>query len=147
MSKIILEEQAAPDTPASGKVAIYPKTDGLLYQKDDAGRETLLAAMVSAENTDVDSAAPEVVDSFADTAYDGVMWVYSIKNGANLRTGQVIAAWDATGDTIQYSEMRTNDVGDTSGVTLSVDISSNTVRLLATVTTDDWSVKALRMAL
>ena len=44
MSKIILEEQVAPDTPATNKVAIYPKAGGLLYQKDDAGTEILLSA-------------------------------------------------------------------------------------------------------
>ena len=43
MSKLILEEQAAPDTPASGKVALYAKTDGKMYTKDDAGAETALA--------------------------------------------------------------------------------------------------------
>lgn len=36
-------EAAAPSTPASGIVRIYAKTDGSLYQKDDAGTETGLA--------------------------------------------------------------------------------------------------------
>lgn len=36
-------EAAAPGTPASGVVRIYAKTDGSLYQKDDAGLETGLA--------------------------------------------------------------------------------------------------------
>ena len=36
-------EAAAPGTPASGIVRIYAKTDGSLYQKDDAGTETGLA--------------------------------------------------------------------------------------------------------
>ena len=42
MSKIILEEQAAADTPSTNKVAVYPKSDGKLYVKDDAGTETSL---------------------------------------------------------------------------------------------------------
>jgi hypothetical protein len=37
-------EVAAPATPASGYVRQYAKTDGKLYQKDDAGTETDLAA-------------------------------------------------------------------------------------------------------
>lgn len=37
---IIVPEMAAPSTPASGKVAVYAKTDGKLYIKDDAGTET-----------------------------------------------------------------------------------------------------------
>lgn len=36
-------EVAAPSTPASGKVRLYAKSDGNLYQKDDAGTETVLA--------------------------------------------------------------------------------------------------------
>lgn len=43
MSFIRLAEAAAPDTPSSGKVVIYTKTDGLVYCKDDAGTETLLS--------------------------------------------------------------------------------------------------------
>ena len=37
------DEVAAPSTPASGKVVVYAKTDGVVYQKDDAGVETPLA--------------------------------------------------------------------------------------------------------
>lgn len=39
-----LTEIAAPSTPASGKVAVYTKTDGKLYIKDDAGTETDLTS-------------------------------------------------------------------------------------------------------
>lgn len=38
-----LDEMSAPSTPASGKVRLYAKSDGNLYQKDDAGTETVLA--------------------------------------------------------------------------------------------------------
>lgn len=37
---ITVPEMAAPSTPASNKVAIYAKSDGKLYIKDDAGAET-----------------------------------------------------------------------------------------------------------
>lgn len=36
-------EQAAPSTPESAYVALYAKSDGLLYSKDDAGTETLVS--------------------------------------------------------------------------------------------------------
>ena len=43
MSKQVMTEQAtAPDTPSSGKVIIYAKTDGLMYSKDDTGTETAM---------------------------------------------------------------------------------------------------------
>lgn len=37
---ITVPEMAAPSTPAAGKVAVYAKSDGKLYIKDDAGTET-----------------------------------------------------------------------------------------------------------
>lgn len=39
---ITVPEIAAPSTPASGKVVLYAKSDGLLYSKDDAGTETVV---------------------------------------------------------------------------------------------------------
>lgn len=36
-------EEASPATPATGKVRLYAKADGNMYQKDDAGVETSLA--------------------------------------------------------------------------------------------------------
>jgi hypothetical protein len=42
-SGLTLPEAAAPGTPATGKVELYAKTDGLLYSKDDAGTETLVS--------------------------------------------------------------------------------------------------------
>ena len=41
---LTMSEQAAPSTPASGKVAIYAKTDGKVYSKDDIRTETDLTA-------------------------------------------------------------------------------------------------------
>jgi len=39
---LTLNEDSAPSTPSSGRVIIYAKTDGNVYQKDDAGVETSL---------------------------------------------------------------------------------------------------------
>lgn len=40
----IVPEMVAPSTPATNKVAVYAKSDGKLYIKDDAGTETDLTA-------------------------------------------------------------------------------------------------------
>ena len=56
MSMLTLEEQAAPSTPGANKVVVYPKTDGLLYSKDDAGLELPLkgiSSMTSSLGADV----------------------------------------------------------------------------------------------
>jgi len=44
----LLAEVAAPSTPATDKVALYAKADGLLYSKDDAGVETLVSSGTAA---------------------------------------------------------------------------------------------------
>ncbi len=43
-TNVVVEEQTAPATPASGDVIIYAKTDGKVYSKDDAGTEYDLTA-------------------------------------------------------------------------------------------------------
>ena len=101
------------------------------------------ASLANKVNADIDTGA-EVVDTFADTAGAGAIWSYVVIKGANVRTGQVMAAWDATGDTITYTETSTADVGDTSGMALTVDIVANAVRLVGTAGSDDWSVEVIR---
>lgn len=45
MSYILLVEQTAPETPSTGQVLLYPKTDGILYSKDDLGTERPVAGI------------------------------------------------------------------------------------------------------
>lgn len=44
VTPVVLVEQAAPATPATGRVAVYAKVDGKVYRKDDAGTEAELGA-------------------------------------------------------------------------------------------------------
>ena len=100
------------------------------------------------ENTDIDSAASEVVAQVAHATYTAAFFDFVIKKGTNVRSGTVYACHN--GDTtplVEFTETSTNDLGDTSDVTLSVDISGTNMRLLATVTSDDWSVKSLIRAI
>jgi len=98
----------------------------------------------SVSNTDVDLGTT-VIDSFSDTTCEACHWHYVIKNGANLRSGQIMAVWDASSDEIAYNEVSTSDIGDTSSLSFEVNIDSNNLRLLATATSDNWIVKAKRI--
>ena len=49
MSEIILTKQATTATPSSGKTAVYVKTDGLMYMKDDAGGEVAFSSRADSE--------------------------------------------------------------------------------------------------
>lgn len=46
-NSLTFNEGSAPSTPASGKVIVYAKSDGIMYQKDDAGTELPLAGGTS----------------------------------------------------------------------------------------------------
>ena len=103
------------------------------------------ALLSNQENTDIDSAAAEVVASVAHATYTAAFFDFVIKKGTNIKSGTVFACHDGTN--VEFTETSTADLGDTSDVTLSVDISGTDMRLLATVTSDDWSVKSLIRAL
>ena len=99
---------------------------------------------VDFSNLDVDTGT-EVVDSFAVTSARGAVWYYTIRKDSNQRSGMVVGSWLADGSSVVYSEDSTEDIGDTSGVTLSVDYSSSLIRLKATVTSDNWIVEGSRL--
>ena len=93
------------------------------------------------ENTDVDSASAETVATVTHASYDAAFFDYVIKNGTNLRAGTVMAVHDGTN--VEYTDNSTKDIGITSGVTFSVDISGADLRLRATTTSDNWTIKTL----
>jgi len=72
MAKIVLEEQASPSTPATNKVALYPKAGGKYYQKGDDGSEYELidTAAVASESSQgvIEIATLAEVLAFTDTA-------------------------------------------------------------------------------
>jgi hypothetical protein len=97
------------------------------------------------ENTDVDSAAPEVVDSFSDLAAKAVRWDIVISKGSVFRTCSISAVWNSSTDVISDSgEYGIVLIGDSTDVTLSVDITTDLVRLMVTTISDNWSVTAQR---
>ena len=98
-----------------------------------------------AENLDVDSAATEVIATVLHASYDAVFFDYSVKNGTNLRAGTVTTTHD--GVSTVYTDTSTTDLGSTSGVVFSTDISGTDLRLLATVTTDNWVIKTMIRAI
>jgi hypothetical protein len=103
------------------------------------------AKISNQENTNIDaSTSPELVGQVA-ISYTAAFFDFVVKKGTNIRSGTVYACHDGTN--VEFTETSTNDLGDTSDVTLSVDKTSTNLRLLATVTSDDWSVKSLIRAI
>ena len=103
------------------------------------------ALLSNQENTDIDSAAAEVVAQVSITDYTAAFFDFVVKKGTNIRSGTVYACHDGTN--VEFTETSTQDLGDTSDVVLSVDKTSTNLRLIATVASDDWSVKSLIRAI
>jgi hypothetical protein len=97
-------------------------------------------------DNDVDTGT-EVLDSFSDSLSKACRWDYVIDNGpgTNMRAGVIVACWNTTsGSTPAYYETETLDIGDTSGVTFTVDKSTNTIQLNITVGSDNWAIRTQR---
>ena len=104
------------------------------------------ALLSNQENTNIDAAtSPELVAQVSTSTYTAAFFDFVIKKTTNVRSGTVYACHDGTN--VKFTETSTQDLGDTSDVTLSVDKSGTNMRLLATVTSDDWSVKSLIRAI
>ena len=105
------------------------------------------ALTVVASNTDVDTGT-EVVDSFDPGENGGCVWHVYISDGTNARTSTVQSTWIySTNNVVMAPEFSTSDIGDTSGVTLSVSMAASTVSLSATVTSDNWNIRVRRLAI
>jgi len=95
--------------------------------------------------SNVDVTGLELVAQVAIATYTAAFFDYVIKKGTNVRAGVVYACHDGTN--VEFSETSTVDLGNTSDVVLSIDISGGQMRLLANAATTSWSVKSLIRAI
>ena len=132
------------DTATAGTAAV--NVGGIALTASYAEDLTITSALLSyQENIDVDSAAVETVATVNTGSHSGAFFDYTCISGSNARAGTVMAIYN--GGSVEYTDNSTSDIGDTSGVTFSVDTSGADMRLRATVTSDDWSIKTLVRAL
>jgi len=140
LSSLISTKPRILSTAADGTVtAISDGGAGQFLKTDGNGVYNFAdAAIPIQENTDIDIGT-EMVATIANTS-GAIFFDYLIKNGTNVRAGTVISV--NNGSSIEYTEQSTSDIGDTSQVTLSVVMNGSNVELRATVTTDNWSIRA-----
>ena len=74
-------------------------------------------------------------------SYSAGFFKYTVTNGANARTGEVMAVWN--GGSIQFTDNSTLDIGDTSGVTAAAVIAASSVQFNLTTATSGWRLKSL----
>lgn len=149
-ASLLLNEVSAPATPASGKLAVYAKTDGKLYIKDDEGTETDLTAAGGGgglgallQHTDV-SGTPATVDMTTglDTTYDMYVAHYHLV-GVNDAQHLVLRASTDGGSSFadgasdyRYALIQHNDTSSGSSIIKS---SGSTTILLANFVGSDTS--------
>jgi hypothetical protein len=94
------------------------------------------------ENLVVDSASTETIATVPIGICTAAFFDYVVSSGStNIRAGTMMSAHDGASAT--YTDNSTTDLGDTTDVVLSVDVSGGNLRLLADTTSDGWIIKVL----
>ncbi len=88
-----------------------------------------------------------IIDEFPETVGYAVRWLVGVKSGTNFRTSEVTATWDASTDTVQFTETSTLDVGNTTDLVLSATYNGSNIALVATPTVGNWEVRVTRIAI
>ena len=110
------------------------------------GNITSRPYIVNASNNS--ATATTTIANVAHATYTAAFFDFVIKNGTNVRAGTVYACHNgASTPLVEFAETSTVDLGDTSDVTLAVDISGANMRLRATTTSSTWTIKSLIRAI
>lgn len=89
------------------------------------------------------TAGTNTVYSIPTSAYTGGFFDYTvISSGATgARAGTVMSIWSGT--TAEYTDVSTNDIGNTSGISFSVAVSGGNSVLSCSATTTGWTLKTI----
>jgi len=87
------------------------------------------------------SAGTNTIYSIPTSAYTGSFFDYTIIGSSGARAGNIMSIWSGT--TARYTEVSTNDIGITDGVTFSVSVLGNYAILSSSATTSGWILKTI----
>ena len=86
------------------------------------------------------TAGTTIVSSYATASYNSAFYNYYISSGSNARAGNIMSVW--SGSTIQYTEVTTNDIGNTNTASFAVTLATGNVRLSFTAP-GVWTVRSI----
>jgi hypothetical protein len=75
------------------------------------------------------------------SGYTSSYFDYNVFGGNGVRAGNVMGVWSGT--SIQYTEVSTNDIGNTSDFSIYMEMSGTTALLVCSATTYNWDVKSI----
>ena len=87
------------------------------------------------------TAGTNTIYSIPTSAYTGAFFDYALIGSAGARAGNIISIF--SGVTVQFTEVTTNDIGNTTPVTFSMNVSSGLARLSSSATTTGWTLKTI----
>jgi hypothetical protein len=127
---------------SSGNVGIGTTTPNT--RLDVNGNTTITGSLILSSSlySSLGSSAAVGTTAIVSTAtgsYRAGFFDYTIASASNARAGTVMSVWN--GNNVQFTDNSTLDIGSTSAVTMSVDLSGGNVRLLAGSTSGTWDVK------
>lgn len=125
----------------SWKKVIISGSDASLANLTVSGSATINGAKIRTYENNLISIGTNTVASFPTTDGNGVNFEYLVKNNTNYRVGNIMAVWD--GSNINFTEVTTVDLGNTTDVLLLVQINTGNVELIADALSQPWTVKTL----
>jgi len=87
------------------------------------------------------STGSTTVYSIPTSAYTGAFFEYTIIGSAGARAGNIMSIF--SGVTVQFTEITTNDIGNTTPVTFSMNVSGGFAILSSSATTTGWTLKTI----
>ena len=93
------------------------------------------------------TAGTNTIYSIPTSAYTGAFVDYTVINSGNTsaRAGNIMTIWNS-GST-QYTEVSTNDIGSTTGISFSTSLSGSNALISASATTAGWTLKTIIRAI
>jgi len=125
----------------SWKKVIISGSDASLSNLTVSGNVDINGAKIRTYENSLVGVGINVVASFPTTDGNGVNFEYLVKNNLNYRVGNIMAVWD--GSNINFTEVTTVDLGNTTDVILLVQINTGNVELIADSVSQPWTVKTL----
>lgn len=126
----------------SWKKVIISGSNASLSGLTVTGDATINAAKIRTYENSLVSAGTNVIGSFPITDGNGVNFEYLVKSNLNYRVGNIMAVWD--GSNINFTEVTTVDLGNTTDVILQCRILASNVEIIADVVGPTmWVIKTL----